>query len=110
MSGHRTALIWDPSVTGYFFRPDHPFNPKRLELAVSLIEAMGLVGGERFPVVAPRHATDAELLRVHSAEYVDAVKRFSVEGADASDAWQWGLGTDDTPVFPGMHEVTSLVV
>ena len=109
MSGHRTALIWDPSVTGYFFRPDHPFNPKRLELAVSLIEAMGLAGGPDTPIVAPRQATDAELLRVHSAEYVSAVKRFSAPGADTSDAFRYGLGTDDTPVFPGMHEMTSLV-
>ena len=110
MSGHRTALIWDPAVTGYFFRPDHPFNPKRLELAVSLIEAMELAGGPDTPIVAPRPASDAELLRVHSVKYIDAVKRFSVEGADTTDAWKYGLGTDDTPVFPGMHEVTSLVV
>lgn len=109
MSAHRTALIWDPSVTGYFFRPDHPFNPKRLELAVSLIEALGLAGGPDTPIVAPRQATDAELLRVHSAAYVDAVKRFSVAGADTSDAFRYGLGTDDTPVFPGMHEMTALV-
>ncbi|HEX2093120.1 MAG TPA: acetoin utilization protein AcuC, partial [Longimicrobiaceae bacterium] len=39
-----------------------------------------------------------------------AVRRLSERGADPSDAWRWGLGTDDTPVFPGMHEVTSLVV
>jgi acetoin utilization protein AcuC len=110
VSEHRTALVWDPAVTGYFFRPDHPFNPRRLELTVGMIEAMGLVGGDRFPVVPPRPATDDELLRVHSAAYVDAVKRFSVEGADPSGAWKWGLGTDDTPVFPGMHEATSLVV
>ncbi|HEX8832416.1 MAG TPA: acetoin utilization protein AcuC, partial [Longimicrobium sp.] len=109
MSGHRTALIWDPAVTGYFFRPDHPFNPKRLELAVSLIEALELAGGPDTPIVAPRPATDRELLRVHSAEYIDAVKRFSREGADTTDAWKFGLGTDDTPVFPGMHEITSLV-
>ena len=109
MTGHRTALIWDPEVTRYFFRPDHPFNPKRLELTVSLIEAMGLAGGDRTPIVPPRPATDEELLRVHSAEYVDAVKRFSAEGASSADAWKWGLGTDDTPVFPGMHDVTALV-
>lgn len=110
MSGHRTALIWDPAVTGYKFRPDHPFNPKRLELAVSLIEALELAGGPDTPIVAPRPATDPELLRVHSAEYIDAVKRFSRPDANTSDAWKYGLGTDDTPVFPGMHEVTSLVV
>jgi acetoin utilization protein AcuC len=110
VTARKTAFVWDPAVTGYRFRPDHPFNPKRLELTVSLIEAMGLVGGEQTPVVAPREATDEELLRVHSREYVEAVKRFSREGADLTDAWKWGLGTDDTPVFPGMHAVTALVV
>ncbi len=109
MSGPRTALIWDPAVTGYKFRPDHPFNPRRLELTVSLIEAMGLAGGADTPIVVPHQATDSELLRVHSAEYLDAVKRFSREGADTREAWKFGLGTDDTPVFPGMHDITALV-
>jgi acetoin utilization protein AcuC len=110
VSERKTALIWDPAVTGYRLRPDHPFNPKRLELTVSLIEALELVDGERNVVVPPRVATEEELLRVHSREYVEAVKRFSAPGADQSGAWKWGLGTDDTPVFPGMHDVTSLVV
>ncbi|HET6230454.1 MAG TPA: acetoin utilization protein AcuC [Longimicrobiaceae bacterium] len=105
----KSALIWDPAVLEYRFRPDHPFNPKRLELAVSLIEAMGLVDDGDHRIVATRAATEAELLRVHSPEYVEAVKRLS-SGGDPAEAWQWGLGTDDTPVFPGMHDVTSLVV
>lgn len=105
----RTALIWDPSLTEYRFRPDHPFNPRRLELTVSLLEALELVGGPDTPVVAPRPATEEELLRVHAPEYVEAVRRLS-RGEGGGEAWRWGLGTDDTPVFPGMHEVTSLVV
>ena len=108
MSRIPSALIWDPAVTGYRFRPDHPFNPRRLELTVSLIEALGLVDGGDARMVAPRTATDAELLAVHSREYLDAVRRFSGSG-DGSGAGRWGLGTEDTPVFPGMHEVTSLV-
>ena len=106
----RTALVWDPRITSYRFRPDHPFNPRRLELTVSLIEALGLVGTPTARMVAPRLATEAELLRVHAPDYVAAVKRLSEPGADLSEAWRWGLGTDDTPVFPGMHQVTSLVV
>lgn len=108
MSRVSSALIWDPAVTGYKFRPDHPFNPRRLELAVSLIEALGLIDGTQARVVAPRVATDAELLAVHSREYLDAVRRFS-GGADRAGAMRYGLGTDDTPIFPGMHEITSLV-
>ncbi|MBV9773440.1 MAG: acetoin utilization protein AcuC [Gemmatimonadetes bacterium] len=106
----KSALIWDPAVLGYHFRPDHPFNPKRLELAVSLIEALELASGPDQVVVPPRPATEAELLRVHTREYVDAVRRLSEPGANPEEGWPWGLGTDDTPVFPGMHEITSLVV
>jgi acetoin utilization protein AcuC len=105
----RTAIIWDPAFTGYKFRPDHPFNPRRLELTVSLIEALGLVTPEH-RMVAARAATDDELRLVHSREYLEAVRCLSVPGADRCEAERWGLGTDDTPVFPGMHDVTSLVV
>lgn len=106
----RTALIWDPAMTGYRLRPDHPFNPKRLELTVSLMEALELVGGPDTPVYAPRMATREELLRVHTPEFVDAVRRLGAGEAGPEEAWAWGLGTDDTPVFPGMHDATSLVV
>lgn len=108
MSRESSALIWDPAVTGYKFRPDHPFNPRRLELAVSLIEALGLVDDDQARIVAPRMATEAELLAVHSREYLDAVRRFS-GGEDRAGAGRWGLGTDDTPIFPGMHDITALV-
>jgi acetoin utilization protein AcuC len=106
----KTAFIWDEALTRYLFRPDHPFNPKRLELTVSLIEKLGLIGGERTPVIAPRPATDEELLRVHSAAYIAAVRRLSVPGAEPREGYPWGLGTDDNPVFPGMHDAASLVV
>jgi acetoin utilization protein AcuC len=103
------VLVWDPGVALYRFRPDHPFNPTRLELTVSLIEAMGLLDGSGVDMVAPRHATRDELELVHAPEYVDAVARLSGD-APRDEAGTWGLGTDDTPVFPGMHEITSLVV
>jgi acetoin utilization protein AcuC len=104
------ALIWDPSFTAYRFRPDHPFNPKRLELAVSLIEAMGLIDQQQFRIVPPRTATDEELLRVHSPEFVEVVRSLSAPGGNRVDAPRWGLGTEDNPIFPRMHEATATVV
>ena len=105
------ALIWDPSFVSYRFKPNHPFNPKRLELTVSLIEEMGLLSAPDVKLVKPRQATQEELLRVHDANFVAAVKRLgSEEGIDNTEGWPWGLGTDDNPIFPGMHEATSYVV
>lgn len=107
----KSALVWDPAFTRYRFRPDHPFNPQRLELTVSLLEEMGLLAGEGVQVVAPRMATDEELLRVHGAEYVQAVRRFGhAERPDPREGWRWGLGTDDNPFMTQMHEVTATVV
>ncbi len=106
----KTALVWDPAFMQYRFRPDHPFNPKRLELAVSLIEAAGLLEGEDLSVVPPRMASEEELLRVHDPEYIATVRSLGREGESSREGWRWGLGTDDNPIFPGMHEATSLVV
>ena len=47
------ALIWDPSFVSYRFKPNHPFNPKRLELTVSLIEEMGLLSAPDVKLVKP---------------------------------------------------------
>src|SRR5690606_23714734 len=70
---------------------------------------LGLVGDEARPVLAPRLATDTELLAVHAPEYVAAVKRLSERGANELDGLGWGLGTPDTPVVAGMHEMAALV-
>lgn len=105
----KAALVWDPAFSKYKFRPDHPFNPKRLELTVSLMEAMGLIDPSEHRVVMPRQATDEELLRVHSPEFVSAVKAMSEPGARPLDK-RWGLGTDDTPIFPGVHAAAATVV
>src|SRR5690606_10359461 len=106
----KAALIWDDAFTRYRFRADHPFNPKRLELAISLIEAMGLLDGEGLQVVAPRIATDDELLRVHSPEYVAMVRQLSEDSRAWRDGLPSGQGTDDNPIFPGMHQAAATVV
>ncbi len=108
-SGRSCALVWTPEMAGYRFRPGHPLDPRRLVLTFELIEAMGLVGGADRPVVAPRDATDAELLTVHSGDYVEAVKRVSRDpGARVSR--RFGLGTEDVPIVAGMHEMSRAVV
>lgn len=105
------ALVWDPAAVAYRFGPDHPFNPRRLDLTVSLIEALRLVDDRRFPVVRPTPAPREALLLVHDPEYVDAVRRLgSSESPDADAGLGWGLGTEDNPIFPRMHEATAAVV
>ena len=81
----RTALVWDDSLARYRFGPDHPLNPRRLELTLSLIHRLGLAGGEDAPIVSPRVATEDELLLAHAPEYIVAVKRAQSASLAASD-------------------------
>jgi acetoin utilization protein AcuC len=103
------ALVWSDDLARYRFRPGHPLDPRRLELTWSLIRSMGLAGDDRRPVIAPRDATDAEVLTVHTAEYVEAVRTVSRDPAAAVPR-RFGLGTDDVPVVPRMHEMARAVV
>ena len=58
-------------------------------------------------MVSPPPATDAEIETVHDPEYVAVVRHV---GRALVPAIWFGLGTDDDPVFEGMHEAAALVV
>ena len=103
----KCAFVYSDAYTRYKFSEEHPFNPKRLEMTSDLIRTLGLVQPEQ--LISPVAATDSELERVHDGRYLDAVKRASLPDADPDDFAAWGLGTEDTPVFQGMHEATALI-
>jgi acetoin utilization protein AcuC len=103
------ALVWADELARYRFRPGHPLDPRRLELTISLIRAMGLAGAGDRPIVAPRDATEEELRTVHHADYVAAVESVSADPR-ARVHPAFGLGTEDVPIVHGMHEMARAVV
>jgi len=92
------ALIYSRSYRAYDFGAEHPFSPARQEMALDLLAALG----HEVTWHEPRPATREEILEVHSTAYVRAVEALSA-GEAAADAEKWGLGTPDTPVFPGIE-------
>lgn len=100
-------LVWDEAFTGYDFGDEHPMHPIRLELTARLVDQLGLFDAAGVHVVGAEPAPDEVLLTVHDADYVAAVRRAST-GPLLSDL-AYGLGTDDCPAFPGMHEASSRV-
>jgi acetoin utilization protein AcuC len=100
----RAALIWDPALAAYDLGPSHPLNPLRLTLTVDLMDAFGLLTPD--DVISPRDASDKELLLVHSSGYIEAVRHAGDWASDFRPAM--GLGTEDNPIYPGMHEVAAL--
>src|SRR3954466_2767228 len=102
----RACLVYDESLTAYDFGPTHPMNPIRVDLTVALAEGLGVL--HHLPRVAAPDATEDDLATVHEPELIEAVIR---AGADPTrHDLARGLGTDDDPTFPGMHEASRHIV
>ncbi|TMW71746.1 acetoin utilization protein AcuC [Alteribacter natronophilus] len=99
------AFIYSPEQLNYRFNEHHPFNQERLKVTNDLLIRLGALSEEE--MTAPRMATDEELLYIHTKDYVEAVKEASQGRNRASYAATYGIGTEDTPVFPQMHEAAA---
>ena len=93
------AVIYHPAYREYSFGDDHPFHPRRVDMLLDLVASLG----HPARTLAPRPATRAEVLDVHEEYYVRRVEELSA-GKEVADREDYGLGTPDTPVFPGMDE------
>jgi acetoin utilization protein AcuC len=110
-------VAWDERLAGYDFGPGHPMAPIRLKLTMELARAFGLFHLDRVSVEVPPPATRAELELYHSPGYIDVVRLAGsgrLLGPGQQDMTErvllmHGLGTEDDPVFPGMHEAAAMV-
>lgn len=100
-------MVYSPDLVAYDHGPQHPLRPVRVMLTRELILAYGLVDEQRVREIPARVATDEELGLVHTATYLDAVKR---AGAGEPGDWQrFGFGPGDNPIFPDMHDASARV-
>ncbi len=102
------VFVYSPEQLTYKFSDEHPFNQKRLQLTMTLLEAIGALSPEQ--IVAPRMATDEELALVFDRAYIDIVRRAGHGYATAEEGEPYGIGTEDTPIFPNMHEASAAIV
>jgi acetoin utilization protein AcuC len=104
----RVGVVWDDRLAEYDFGPGHPMAPVRVQLAMRLAAEFGLFKNPGVSILGPvEPADEQDILRVHEAEYVAAVRRASSD-PHFYDAAR-GLGTDDDPVFANMHTAASRV-
>ena len=101
-------VVWDPSLTESDFGRGHPMSPMRIDLTIRLARSLGVLDHTNVEVLSPPLADDGVLTTVHSAALVDAVRRCALDTSRYEP--DFGLGTDDDPCFPGMHQATARVV
>ncbi|WP_435299318.1 acetoin utilization protein AcuC [Timonella sp. A28] len=100
----RACVSWSKDLLGYDFGFGHPMSPVRLDLTMRLAQELGMLDNDDVSVVSSQGASDDLLALVHTKEYIAAV-----HAASERDEPQElrGLGTEDNPNFPGMHDAAA---
>ncbi|WP_456277971.1 acetoin utilization protein AcuC [Bacillus sp. AK128] len=104
----QSIFIHSPKVEDYKFNDNHPFNQIRVTTTKDLLDSnQSLDTGQ---IVEPRIATDQELALFHDEAYIQAIKDASVGNLQEDIGSNYGIGTEDTPIFPNMHEASARLV
>ncbi|MDN4606994.1 acetoin utilization protein AcuC [Sporosarcina highlanderae] len=102
------VFIFSEKQLGYSFSETHPFNQKRIVLTLDLLKKINAITDDE--IITPRIATDEELLLVHDSRFIDIVKRAGKGQVSNEVGSVYGIGTEDTPIFPNMHEASAMLV
>ncbi|SFS43996.1 acetoin utilization protein AcuC [Marininema halotolerans] len=105
---NQAVMITSDDFLKYRFSDTHPFNNQRLELTLDMIRSFGLLNES--DIIPPRMATDEELALAHDPTFIDVIKHANSKKRPQEELEEYGLCTQDNPVFPGMHEAAALVV
>ena len=92
------GLFTDRRMIDHRVPAHHPERPERLQAILRQLERTGL--RDRCGVGKVREAMREELLRVHTAPYLDSVARFELKGGGPFEA--------DTWVYPGSNQAALL--
>lgn len=101
-------VMWDEKYLNYKFSDWHPMHPSRLELTYRLSEQLDVLGGPNVSIEPPAVAEDSVIATVHDQSFIDQVRKVSLDPSIVAE--EFGLGTDDDPVFAGMHEAAARIV
>lgn len=103
-----SVFVYSEDLLNYKFGKNHPFNQIRLKLTLDLLKNINAI--DDCHIIPPRQASDEELHLIHDPNYVNAVKLAGRGQLPEESCENYGLGTEDTPIFPNMHEASSFLV
>ncbi|MCT2535006.1 acetoin utilization protein AcuC [Aquibacillus koreensis] len=102
------SFVYSNQFLNYHFHTDHPFNQVRVKMTKDLLEAENKLTNSH--ILEPRIATEEEIRLIHSSKYIQAVKKAGEGLLPEEEAISYGLGTEDTPIFPNMHQAAAMLV
>ena len=105
----KNAFIYTDAYLDYDYGPTHPLRIIRLKLTYDLINAYGLLDLPTVQFIPTQKAEEKELAFFHDEEYLSLLRQAN-EGFPLGEAYTYGLGPGDNPIFPGLFNLSLLVV
>jgi histone deacetylase 1/2 len=96
------AYFYDHDVGNYYYALGHPMKPHRMRMVHELLIAYGV--HEKLQVLQPPRATERDLTRFHSDEYIEFLRRITPETAQKQldQLQRFGL-FEDSPCFDDIY-------
>jgi acetoin utilization protein AcuC len=104
----KTAFVHSPRFAEYDYGQDHPLEPGRPELTVELCQKYELLNKPWMATIEPTPASREAMAVFHDEDYLEALQEAN-NGAFREELLEFGLGTADCPVFPGVYDYSALV-
>lgn len=104
----KTAFIYSPRFSDYEYGEEHPLQPERSREAVALCDKFELLDRPWISTLEPEPASPQKLALFHDWDYLGALEEAN-EGVFKERMIEFGLGTMDCPVFPGVYDYSRLV-
>ncbi len=104
----KTAFIYTDAYLDYDYGPTHPLRIPRLKLTYDLIKSYGLLDLPSSQFIATLKAEEKDLAVFHSEGYLNLLRQAN-KGHFMGDAYFYGLGPGDNPIFPGLMDWSLLV-
>ena len=104
----KEVLVFSKKFGRHSYGSSHPMKVERLQLTMDLIGAYGLFDTSATPWVEAQEAAEKDVQAVHSVEYLEILQQANT-GQAPSQAWKFGLGSGDNPVFAGLYDWSLLV-
>lgn len=104
-------FVFHPDSLHYRFNAEHPFDQTRLTMTQDLLTRVGALRQDQ--IMVPEAASMEALQLVHRNDYIEAVQQLSLTLPDPDwiiRASTYGLHTEDTPYFEGMHQAAAAIV
>ena len=102
----KTAFLYSEKYFAYDYGTTHPLKVERLRLAYDLCKAYGLFELPDADLIETQAASESAILRFHTQDYVDALKR--ADRGEITSDFSYGIGPGDNPAFPGLWQWSRL--